>query len=209
MRSVSNFIALMIAVVIAVGVAVAVAVTIPPMLSNNAPKKGVLSIGGTEAVYDSASKTLWIDIRGHYSGAEPATITGTYVLADASGVAGISLSTCYLYVCIDSCPSSSSCRVIYYIINLLILICSSPINTDGMCFFIGAFLCTSIQNVNLIDVTSLTQISTVNPNSYFKISLRSTSQLNSAPTNIAIVITYCFSDGTCYFASDIVPVKTE
>jgi len=209
MRSVSNFIALMIAVAIAVGVAVAVAVTIPPMLSNNAPKKGVLSIGGTEAVYDSASKTLWIDIRGHYSGAEPATIADTYVLADTSGVADISLRTYYLYACTGSLPSSSSCGGMYYTDTFILIVCSSPINTGDTCSFVGVLPCTSIQNVNLISVTPLNQINTVNPNSYFKISLRSTSQLDSAPTNIAILIRYCFSDDTCYIVSEIVPVKTR
>jgi len=206
MKAISNFIALMIAIAIAVGVAIVVAMIIPPMLSNNTPKKGVLSIGGSEAVYDTTSKMLWIDVRGYYSGSEPANILGVYVLADAGSIANIVLNTCYVYICIGSCPSAS-CRVID-LIFIYILICNNPISVSDSCFFIASYPCSSIYNVNLISVTPLSQVSSVDPNSYFKISLRSTSQINSPPPNIVIIVRYCFSDNTCYFSSEIIPVKT-
>jgi len=78
-RSISNLIATLIVIAIAVGVAVAVATLIPNIMSKTTPKKGVINLVGSEATYDPNSGTIWIEIRGEYTGSETATITGVSV----------------------------------------------------------------------------------------------------------------------------------
>jgi len=79
-KSISNLVAVLIAIGITIGVAIAVGMMMPELISRNTPKKGVLTLKGTEATYDF-SGTLWIEVRGQYSGAEPARISNITVIA--------------------------------------------------------------------------------------------------------------------------------
>lgn len=79
-KSISNLVAVLIVVGITIGTAIAVSMIIPGLISRNAPKKGVLTLKGSEATYDP-SGTLWIEVRGQYSGTEPAKISTLTVVA--------------------------------------------------------------------------------------------------------------------------------
>jgi len=212
MRSISNLVALLIAVVIAVGVGIAVAVIVPSLMASNAPKRGVLTISGSEALYDQTTGALWIELRGYYSGSEPINITSVTVLTDIGGSSGSSsggsTGLCYEYQCVPGpngmCPNYG-CHYENY--DECRLLCYGPINAIG-CTLLRIFPCSSPRNVVSVNVTPMVQLGLVKPNSYIKVPLRGALQSDTQPSRLVIIVSYCFADGTCTSTTEVVPVKT-
>lgn len=83
-RNISSIISMLIILAVVMTMGFMIGVVIPEFIQAQTPKKGILAISGTSAIYDSATDTLWIVVSGVYQGVEQTRIVGVKVLVPDS-----------------------------------------------------------------------------------------------------------------------------
>lgn len=79
-RNISSLMAMLVVLAIVICMGIAIGIILPRFIQTQYPKKGILSISGSNAFYDSTTNTLWITIRGIYQGIESARIVSIKIL---------------------------------------------------------------------------------------------------------------------------------
>lgn len=79
-RTISNLISILIVLIIVIGIVISVGTIIPRFIQAQSPKKGILAISGSDAIYDLDTNILWIIVRGVYQGAESVQIVDIEII---------------------------------------------------------------------------------------------------------------------------------
>jgi hypothetical protein len=205
LRGISNLIAILMVIALVIGIGVAVGIILPKFMHSNAPKKGTLTLSGSDATYESSTRALWISIRGYYQGAEFVTLRKISVFYTRTPTSG---SVCNVCVSLPGalCGSAPGCSVVNDQGGCT-YVCSLSSTCPSGTIMAGLIPCSSISDVTVVPVTPLSNIGALNPNTYFKIVARSTGTLTSAPSKIVVAVEYCYPDNTCAVATEQVSVK--